>query len=156
MVEDDEALSNENDPGHTLPADAFPNDPNFGETISFTTKFDKPVYTTDPATTSEAQAQSGQSGSGVFFKIGDDWTLAGITFAVDLEVDQPSRTATAFYGNRTYIADLATYRDQILGVVAVPEVGSLALVSAAGALAVLGRAYHARRRAHIPEAVGDA
>jgi hypothetical protein len=154
LVEDDESVGHENDDDHTLPADAFPLDPNFGETVSFFTLFDKVPYTvseSEQVTDSEAQAQTGDSGSGVFVKVGGLWSLAGITFAVDIEDNQPGGTSSAFYKNRTFIADLAFYRNQILSISAVPELGSLALMSAAAFLAACGvarqRSRSARRRA---------
>jgi hypothetical protein len=88
----------------------------------------------------EAQGVVGDSGGAAFAWNGSQWQLAGILFAVGAAyADQPPETS--LYGNLTFSADLATYRSQILGVMALPEpVGGL---WPAGALAVL----LARRRA---------
>jgi hypothetical protein len=115
-----------------------------GDVISFDTKFDDPNAIGSTATASEAQAQSGDSGSAVFNKVGDLWVLAGVTYAVDNPIDnQPNPTSNAVFGNLTFAADLSQYRDQILAII--PEASSVVLVSG---VVTLAAAWHllARRR----------
>jgi hypothetical protein len=59
------------------------------------------------ATSLEYQGISGNSGSGVFFKRGDEWELAGIVHAIFRFPDQP--VAATVYGNATLISDLSYY-----------------------------------------------
>ncbi len=59
----------------------------------------------------EAIAARGDSGGGAFVRGASRWELAGILLAVSSYPGQPAKTAV--YGNQTYIADLALYRDQI-------------------------------------------
>ncbi len=118
----------------------------WGPVVSFFTEFDKQDITNGAATTSEAQALGGDSGSGGFAKNGANWELAGITHAIGIFHDQPgfenpalpvTPPQAAIYGNLTYIADLSAYRDQILAVIAVPELNSLLLVGVVGLFAVV-------------------
>jgi hypothetical protein len=152
LVEDDEQIEPIGDANHTVPVDTYSGDPTHGETISFFTNFDKLQYTLANPTDSEAQAQSGDSGSGAFLKVGGVWTLVGTTFAIDIEIDQPGGTGGALYGNRTFIADLATYRSQILTIAFVPEASSalFLLVAAATALAARRRFAVANGLARLP------
>ena len=83
----------------------------------------------------EAQAATGDSGGGVFFKNGSNWELAGIMLAVAGYSGQPANTAV--FGNVTYVADLSYYRPQILAVV--PEPSSLVLAALGIAAACLAR-----------------
>ena len=69
-------------------------------------------FTETGGTTHEAQAANGDSGGAVFIKDGSLWELAGVMFAVGEYLGQPAETA--LYGNLTYAADLASYRDQII------------------------------------------
>jgi Trypsin len=68
----------------------------------------------------EAQGASGDSGGAVFYKNPSTgkWDLAGLMFAINVFGGQPS--GTAVYGNVTYAADLAIYRDQIYSHVGLP------------------------------------
>jgi Trypsin-like peptidase domain len=102
------------------------------DVISFFTKFDDPGAVGSTATTSEAQAQDGDSGSAVFDKVGGQWVLSGVTYAVDGLTGQPSLTQTGVYGDLTFAADLSQYRDQILATV--PELNGCALVGAIAAI----------------------
>ncbi len=72
----------------------------------FQTTFDK------EGTTFEAQATTGDSGGGVFYQSNGSWQLAGLMIATQPLSNQPSDTV--MYGQRTYIADLASYRQQIV------------------------------------------
>lgn len=86
------------------------------ETQAFATTFD---YVANPgAGEHEAQAANGDSGGAVFAKSGSTWQLAGTLVAIGTFLDQPLQTA--LYGNLTYAADLASYRDQILAVIEQP------------------------------------
>lgn len=67
------------------------------------------------ATHHEMQAALGDSGGALFVKDGGDYALAGLVFAVSTFPGQPDDTAV--YGNATYAADLAFYRDAILAIV---------------------------------------
>jgi len=59
------------------------------------------------ATVLETQGVPGDSGSGVFYKRGNDWELVGIVNAVFRYTDQPG--GNAMYGNATLISDLSFY-----------------------------------------------
>lgn len=69
----------------------------------------------------EAQAVSGDSGSGVFFKRNGVWELVGIVNATLNGIQGPNgqyldgqSTLSAVYGNYTTFADLSYYRNNIL------------------------------------------
>jgi hypothetical protein len=83
------------------------------DTYSFAATFTDPL---DPsATGDEAAGANGDSGGGVFIKVGGDWYLAGIIFSISQYVDQP--ITTSIYGNELFAADLSFYRDDILAVI---------------------------------------
>ncbi len=82
-------------------------------TQSFEVAFD-PVGTAD-----ECEGVTGDSGGAVFQKVGGSWELAGILFASLAAGGQPSQTT--LYGNRSYAADLAFYREQIVSVATTPS-----------------------------------
>jgi hypothetical protein len=63
----------------------------------------------------EAQAADGDSGGAVFVKNGGEWQLAGLMFVTSAFACQPA--SSSFYGNLTYVADLAAYRDEITAIV---------------------------------------
>lgn len=87
------------------------------DTQSFSLEFDAPG---DPAyTTDEAIATQGDSGGGVFHETGGSWVLAGILFAVSQPQNQPS--LTSLYTNSSLAADVASYRDEILSIIQVPD-----------------------------------
>jgi len=97
------------------------------DTMAISTEFD------ETASAHECQAANGDSGGALFVDNGGAWELAGILFAVGTYLNQPA--ATSLYGNPTYAADIATYRDAILDVTSVPEpsgglLAGLALLSA--------------------------
>jgi hypothetical protein len=69
----------------------------------------------------------GDSGGGVFFKNGANWELAGIMIAGSVFNGQPE---AAVYGNQSFIADIATYRSEILSVI--PEPGTASILIAGG------------------------
>lgn len=73
-------------------------------TRSFATQFRD-----EGATPREAQAGVGDSGGPAFIRDGDSFELAGIMIGVAAR-----STGAALFGDRTFIADLAGYRDEIL------------------------------------------
>lgn len=75
-------------------------------TVSFSTRFD----TLDVAF--EAQATPGDSGGGTFALLDGRWQLAGIITGTQRLDGQPEDSVV--FGNQTVIADLSSYRDQIL------------------------------------------
>lgn len=78
--------------------------------ISMFTIFDK--QTGIGATPLETQAQSGNSGSSVFYNRSGQWELAGIVHAISTYEDQPG--STGVYGNATIISDLSYYNQNYL------------------------------------------
>ena len=68
----------------------------------------------------ESQGAPGDSGGAVFYKnpSSGNWSLAGLMFAINVFGGQP--VGTAVFGNVTYAADLAIYRDQIYSHVDLP------------------------------------
>jgi len=87
-------------------------DTGLGETRSFITIFDLPG-----PTAYEAQGSLGDSGGPVFLKNGPTWELAGIMHAIGTFPGQPD---AALEGNESWIADVASYRSQILAIMAIP------------------------------------
>jgi hypothetical protein len=79
------------------------------QTFSFTTRFDQ------QGMPFEAQATLGDSGGGVFQHAGGAWKLVGIMTSNQLLNNQPA--GTVVFGDQTVIADLASYREEILGLV---------------------------------------
>lgn len=106
----------------------------------------------------EAQAVPGDSGGAVFIKRSGQWQLAGTLFAVSIFENQPN--STAVFGQASYAADVAFYRDEILAVITPPPVPvllPLAAFTLAGALAVLGRyTLRAHRRSTARTSGGSA
>jgi hypothetical protein len=82
-----------------------------GINISFSTDFTSTLQTSD-----EAQATFGDSGGGVFQKNGSTWQMVGMTFAIETVTGQAANTSV--YGDRTACADIATYRSEILAIIA--------------------------------------
>ena len=83
-----------------------------GNVTAFRTTFSSSGQTSD-----EAQAASGDSGGGVFKQNGSTWQLVGMMDAIStFGTNQPGNTAV--YGNPTYSADIATYRAQIVSLIA--------------------------------------
>jgi hypothetical protein len=75
------------------------------DVISMMTVFDN--QSTAGNTPLEFQGVSGDSGSGVFYKRGEQWELAGILHATSIYEDQA--VSRAVYGNATLISDLSYY-----------------------------------------------
>ncbi len=102
-------------------------------TRSFEVIFDRSGSLTD-----EAQAVGGDSGGPVLIKRNGQWQLAGILFSVTTFENQPN--ATAAFGQKSWAADVAFYRDEILAVITPPPVPALpspASFPLAGAFALL-------------------
>ena len=116
-----------------------------GETEAFGSVFDAdaPFF--------EAQAATGDSGGGVFAFDGSQWQLSGLIIAIGVvcQAQQPGQplASTSLYTQKTLIADLAYYRDQMLDVMALPEPDG-GLVSGVALLAGL-KAVRSRRRAGL-------
>lgn len=104
-------------------------DDGFGITTVFRTTFNN-----NP---NEAQAAPGDSGGGVFWKVGGEWQLGGIIlFTTDAD-GQPANTSV--FGNETYAANLASYRAEIASIV--PEPSSFILTVLAGVTLLLRRRH---------------
>ncbi len=86
-------------------------DVGWGDVRSFQTTFDK--ETAALRTADEAQAVVGDSGGAVFQKNGSTWELVGVMLSVSLQENQPGGTTTAIFGNKTFIADVSQYAEQI-------------------------------------------
>jgi len=86
----------------------YRHDQSVGFTDAFATRF------SIAKTAHEAHAAHGDSGGAAFAYIEDRWQLVGIILAVD---GFPGQTyGSAAYGNHTFIADLARYRQFIHGI----------------------------------------
>ncbi|HEX2749758.1 MAG TPA: trypsin-like serine protease [Verrucomicrobiales bacterium] len=91
-----------------------------GDVRSFVSLFDD-----DVGRPNEAQGILGDSGGGVFHKVGAQWQLSGIMVAVGTGgnpgfFDNPPADTAAFGQHVTIMADLSFYRNQILALT-VPE-----------------------------------
>ncbi len=95
-------------------------DDGLGNVTAFRTNFTN--------TPGEAQAGGGDSGGGVFWKVGGQWQLGGVMLFVANFNGQP--VGTAVYGNETYAADLATYRPEIASIIPEPSCAALVLLGA--------------------------
>jgi hypothetical protein len=98
----------------------------YGNLTTFVCDFTSPG-TLGPSsqTSDEAQVSFGDSGGGVFQKNGALWQLVGI---LDAEANQVNQQAgTAVYGDKTYMADIATYQSQIAAVLAAQPVPNLSI-----------------------------
>ncbi len=104
---------------NTKEADAGLVNDGFGITDMFYTDFDGIV--------GEAQGATYDSGGGVFVDVDGDWELGGLLLTVAGSGGQPAETAV--FGNRTYVADLSLYADQITATAAIPEPSVLMLGS---------------------------
>jgi len=71
----------------------------------------------------EAMGATYDSGGGVFTGSGDSVELAGIMITIGTYLGQPS--GTSVFGNKTYMADLSAYSDQINQVIPEPTTGIL-------------------------------
>lgn len=83
--------------------------PNIQGTDSFYTSYDR------FGLKDEAQVATGDSGGGVFVKNGGEWQLAGVLTLRSSFLCQTE--GSAVHGNESYAADLAAYRDTIVGIV---------------------------------------
>lgn len=97
-----------------------------GNVTAFNCDFTSPG-TLGPAaqTSDEAQVSVGDSGGGVFQKSGSVWQLVGILDAEMTQVNQQPNTSV--YGDKTYMADIATYQSQITAVLAAQPVPNLSI-----------------------------
>jgi hypothetical protein len=91
----------------------YRHDQSVGFTDAFATRF------SIAKTAHEAHAAHGDSGGAAFAYLEGRWQLVGIIMAVDRHPGQPERSAA--YGNRTFIADLARYRQFIQSVTDAPR-----------------------------------
>lgn len=100
----------------------------YGNISVFATDFTAPG-TIGPAsqTSDEAQVAPGDSGGAAFQKVGSVWQLAGILDAEQFLVNQPG--STAVYGDKSYAADIATYRSQIEGVLSATPIPQVSIKS---------------------------
>ena len=105
-------------------------DDGFGITDMFYTDF-------DDRGGSEAQGATYDSGGGVFFNTGSEWELAGLILTTAGYTGQPANTSV--YGNRTYMADMQYYADQINTTSAIPEPTTAILL--VGIVALFGVAH---------------
>jgi hypothetical protein len=80
-------------------------------------------YTDFDNVSGEAQGATYDSGGGVFIGTTNSWQLAGIMLTVGTYSGQPA--GTSVFGDETYMADLATYRDQIGQTIPEPSTGIL-------------------------------
>ena len=80
-----------------------------GDVWSFSTLFDEIIPTQDLA-----QSVRGDSGGAAFQKNFGVWELVGLIHAVDIDPKQPGGINSAVFGNESFIADLFTYKDQIM------------------------------------------
>lgn len=94
----------ERDAGDTVISELDPYD-----IVALTTSF---IYEGLPRGFTQGHVSPGDSGGGVFTKLNNVWTLVGIINGNQSFEDQP--TDAAVFGNTGLIADVATYRDQIL------------------------------------------
>lgn len=79
-------------------------------TRSFTFEFDEPFSA--GATRYEVQAAIGDSGGAAFVERDGVWQLAGIMISVSNDRFAPENSST--YGDRTHVADLSVYREEIM------------------------------------------
>jgi hypothetical protein len=103
------------------------------ETINYSYGIIASLYTVFDNVSGEAHGARYDSGGGVFTGTTNAWELAGIMFTLGTFNNQPS--GTAVFGNRTYIADLSEYRDQIVSTI--PEPLSAGIVLSMTAVAVI-------------------
>ena len=94
----------------------------------------------------EAQAVVGDSGGAAFsLSFLGGWQLSGVILGISQYSGQPA--STSFFGQRTYYADLAYYRTQIVDAIELPEPGG---AFAAGVALVALLAPRRRRGARQP------
>ena len=106
-------------------------DDGFGLTDCFYSDFDNQA--------NEAQGATYDSGGGVFVTNGSGgYDLAGLMITVGNYSGQPAETSV--FGDRTYMADLSVYADQMRSTTMIPEPGILSLM-----LAMAGSCFWLRR-----------
>ena len=97
-----------------------------GKLTTFTTDFTSPGTLGPTSQTSdESQVATGDSGGAAFQLSGSVWQLAGVLDAEQNQVNQPA--STAVYGDKSYMADIATYRSEIVAVLSATQVPNLSL-----------------------------
>lgn len=87
-------------------------DAGVGETINVFTRDVVAFRSSFDNALNDGMAAASDSGSPVFFNPGSGFELGGIVFAIGTYNGQPADTA--WFGNVTFVADLAAYRDQLL------------------------------------------
>ena len=98
----------------------------YGNLYVFATDFTSPSTLGPTAQSSdEAQVATGDSGGGAFVKDASGWQLAGVLDAEVTQANQPG--GTSIYGDGTDIADLATYRGEIVAVLSASPVPPLSI-----------------------------
>jgi len=97
----------------------------YGNVTAFATDFTQPG--SSGATTDEGQAASGDSGGAAFESSGSTWLLAGMLDAISTYETQPANTAV--YGNATYSANIATYRNQLLALMGLSAQPTLSIAT---------------------------
>ncbi len=123
----------------TVDADPAPGPPTptttANNTVSLVVNFDEPAIG-DWLVSNESQAADNDSGGPVWsLNISDEWELSGVTFALTRQ----HVAGTVSFDDKTLIANIPTYRDDILAIIAVPEPSGAALFSIALSLAAARR-----------------
>jgi hypothetical protein len=87
----------------------------------------------DNGIANECQAASGDSGGAVFYKVGSQWELVGMIFAIGSAGSQ-----VADYGSQTCSVNLPTY----LAALSIPEPATLSLLTLGGLTMLMRRRKH--------------
>jgi hypothetical protein len=107
----------------------------YGTLTAYTTDFTSPGTIGPTSQTSdEGQVAPGDSGGGVFQMNGSSWELVGLLDAELYFTNQPA--STSVYGDGTYVADVATYRSQIVSVLAASPVPNLSVATSGNSVLV--------------------
>jgi hypothetical protein len=103
----------------------------YGNLSAFSMDFTSPgTLGPNSQTSDEAQVAPGDSGGAVFAKAGSVWQLAGVIDAEGTQVNQAA--STSVYGDSTYAADVATYKNQINAVLSSGPVPPLTITRSGG------------------------